>query len=889
MSRLKDVPELARDGSNLNAVISAVREVIQTFRGYRGDPLDAALTRRTATAAGILNPDGSAAIGSGSVGPAGPAGPAGPSGDTYTPDLTPPPTAEGLSVTAGIGHLYISCNQPVYTQGHGHDLTVVYGAKWPNGAAPTFSNAVELMRFQGTFSAYASDPNTRWCIWIKWLSVDDVLSVSPAGGTNGVQATTGQDVSTLLAALTGEITSSELHATLGSRIDLIDASGTGLVTKVAGLETTYGSTASAASSAAAAAASEAAAIIAQGNATTAASTATTKAGEASTSASNAATSATNAAGSASTANTSASTAAGSATAAGGSAAAANTSATNAATSATDAGNSATASNSAKVAAESAQAGAESSASAASSSASTATTKASEASTSASAAASSATTASTQASSAGVFASNAATSATNAAGSATSAATALTNVQATVRGTMLGLPLDQWALNGQQIVTLSDGKVGTSALRLSGGGYANMNYMVAIDRTKKYRTRFWARPSADNTSGLLYFSLWQFLQDKVTGCATNGGRAPYKPSGVPPSSHNSWFGAQQWGEYSYEWSAADWQTGMAFVLPEFLDNYSGAAGHWDIQGFEFTDISEVSAQVQTEATTRASQTGDLYAQYTVKLDVNGKVSGYGLASTGPTGTGSTFEVRADKFSIAAPTGAAAGYVPFSVLTAPTVVDGVTLPAGVYAQAAYIVDGQITNAKIANATIDNAKIANLSASKITAGSLGVGSYVRSTSYTPGSAGFSINADGTAELNNVTVRGTVYATAGEFTGAISGSTITGSTLRTAETGQRIQFDSQGLLFLTGATPSGKHGSFKYGAQKYGAGVLVYFNNASKLIPFYVQQEQSVADIHLFNRLADPTGPAEIGDLAVVNGKLKICTTTGSPGVWMVVGAQT
>ncbi len=775
--RLKDVPELARDGSNLGAVMSSIREVIQTFRGYRGDPLDAALTRRTAIATGILNADGTAVVGAGggSVGPAGPAGPAGPSGGTYTPDLTAPPTASGLTVTAGIGHIYISCDQPVYTQGHGHDLTVVYGAKWPSGAAPTFGSAVELMRFQGTFDAYASDPNTRWCIWIKWLSVDDVLSVSPAGGTNGVQATTGQDITTLLEVLAGEITATELHSSLGTRINLIDAPTTGLVTQVAGLTTTYGSTASAASSAAAAAASQAAAIIAQGNATTAATTATTQAGNAATSATNAATSAssastsaTNAAGSASTASTNATTATNAATAAGGSATAASTSASNAATSATNSGNSATAANASQVAAASSQSTAAGSAAAAAASAITASTSATNAGTSATSASTSATTATTQASNASVSASNAATSATSASGSATSAATSVTTIQATLRGISLGLPLAQWTLNGHSIVTLSDGKVGNKALRLVGNGlFPNQGAYVPLDRTKTYRIRFWARPSATNTAGLLYFSLRQFTNDTGTPGPVNGGRSPYKPSGVSRATHNTLYGTDAWGEYSYTWTSADWQSGVMYVLPEFLDNFSGQSGHWEIQDFTFTDISEVTAAVQVEATARASETGNLFAQYTVKLDVNGKVSGFGLASTGPTGTGSTFEIRADKFSIAAPTGSAAGAVPFTVLTTPTTIGGVNFSAGVYATQAFILDAQITNAKIVDLAVDNAKIANLNVSKLLAGSLAVGQYVRSTTYTGGSAGFTINADGTAEFNSVTVRGTVYATAGEFRG--------------------------------------------------------------------------------------------------------------------------
>ena len=219
--RLKDVPALARDASNLAPVMEAVREALQTFRGYRGDRLDAALTLRDFSRATQLGVLGGGLLGVGVTGGTAPA----PTAGEPARDLTPPPTPTGLACDAAISNIFIECDAALYTQGRGHDKTVVYGAKWPSAelVAPTFSNAVVLCEFQGTVTAYASDPATRWCIWIKWQSNDGVLSVDPAGGTNGVTVTTGQDVALLLEALTGEIRASELHTTLGTRIDLIDA------------------------------------------------------------------------------------------------------------------------------------------------------------------------------------------------------------------------------------------------------------------------------------------------------------------------------------------------------------------------------------------------------------------------------------------------------------------------------------------------------------------------------------------------------------------------------------------------------------------------------------------------------------------------------------------
>lgn len=47
--------------------------------------------------------------------------------------------------------------------------------------------------------------------------------------------------------------------------------------------------------------------------------------------------------------------------------------------------------------------------------------------------------------------------------------------------------------------------------------------------------------------------------------------------------------------------------------------------------------------------------------------------------------------------------------------------------------------------------------------------IGQYIRSYTYTPGEAGWNIDKNGDAEFNNVTVRGTVYATDGEFKGTV------------------------------------------------------------------------------------------------------------------------
>jgi len=115
---------------------------------------------------------------------------------------------------------------------------------------------------------------------------------------------------------------------------------------------------------------------------------------------------------------------------------------------------------------------------------------------------------------------------------------------------------------------------------------------------------------------------------------------------------------------------------------------------------------------------------LSGQYTVKIDVNGAVAGYGLAST-TTAAGnivSEFVVNADRFAIMrGGSNTTAASVPFIVQASATTINGVAVPAGVYMTDAFIRNGSIINAKIADAAIDNAKIASLDAGKINAGTI------------------------------------------------------------------------------------------------------------------------------------------------------------------------
>jgi hypothetical protein len=118
----------------------------------------------------------------------------------------------------------------------------------------------------------------------------------------------------------------------------------------------------------------------------------------------------------------------------------------------------------------------------------------------------------------------------------------------------------------------------------------------------------------------------------------------------------------------------------------------------------TAINGNLASIQANATT----VDGLSAQYTVKVDVNGHVAGYGLASEAINGSvTSTFIIDANAFAVIDPGhGLTTPKVPFAVTS------GVVYMENVVVNGALIAAASITSAEIANAAIGTAQIANAS---------------------------------------------------------------------------------------------------------------------------------------------------------------------------------
>lgn len=126
--------------------------------------------------------------------------------------------------------------------------------------------------------------------------------------------------------------------------------------------------------------------------------------------------------------------------------------------------------------------------------------------------------------------------------------------------------------------------------------------------------------------------------------------------------------------------------------------------------------------------QGSAINGIKAEYAIKLDVNGLVSGIGLMNNGQS---SAIAINADYFYVGSPT---SNKKPFMINKNSVTIGGVTYPAGTWIDTAlianatigtaHITNAAITNAKIANATIESAKIKDISADKITVGNPLVG---------------------------------------------------------------------------------------------------------------------------------------------------------------------
>lgn len=252
------------------------------------------------------------------------------------------------------------------------------------------------------------------------------------------------------------------------------------------------------------------------------------------------------------------------------------------------------------------------------------------------------------------------------------------------------------------------------------------------------------------------------------------------------------------------------------------------------------LGETNAALQQEAQLRVDQTGHLGALYTVRmqLDAQGrKVSGgFALSGTSSESAGATidFGVLANKFFVAAPEGVGiASTFQLTVQTTPVTANGVTIPAGLYVDSAFITNVNALWGRFGTLVVDSIQATAISASQLTAGNGVIGGSLKSANYVAGSSGWILRPDGWAEFSGVIVRGTIYSTAGTIggitinanglnAGSYSGYAWPGGTgggfhlgpygllMGNQNTGKYLQLTSTGELYAPGLTIAGGNASF-------------------------------------------------------------------------------
>lgn len=180
------------------------------------------------------------------------------------------------------------------------------------------------------------------------------------------------------------------------------------------------------------------------------------------------------------------------------------------------------------------------------------------------------------------------------------------------------------------------------------------------------------------------------------------------------------------------------------LNQTFSNYQQATAT-QINGITATINGHTSA-ITTNAQAIANVNGDLKAMYSIKVavDANGKQyaagMGMGVENT-PSGMQSQVLFVADRFAVMAQAGGSVS-LPFVIQNGQTFIND-----------AFFRDASIQFGKITD---------SLKSDNFVSGSAG--------------AGWNLPKSGNAELNNVTIRGTVYATNGSFKGSVEATTFVG-----------------------------------------------------------------------------------------------------------------
>ena len=223
------------------------------------------------------------------------------------------------------------------------------------------------------------------------------------------------------------------------------------------------------------------------------------------------------------------------------------------------------------------------------------------------------------------------------------------------------------------------------------------------------------------------------------------------------------------------------------------------------------------------TTQAESINGVEANYTVKIDNNNRITGFGLLSTTSGSTPfSEFAVVADQFSIVDPASTAdTPLQPFTVTASKIVmgtdvqIDGGLVVSGTIKADRLSLNGTMFTTEtvgsdvklvIADGGVDTTQVAD---NAVTLDK--IADTLQSTDYVQGSAGWKLTTDGTFEAGSGTFRGAITATSGSFTGAVSVGTtgnFYGGTSTAFNTGKGffLGYDTDAYKLSIGDASTGK-----------------------------------------------------------------------------------
>jgi hypothetical protein len=208
--------------------------------------------------------------------------------------------------------------------------------------------------------------------------------------------------------------------------------------------------------------------------------------------------------------------------------------------------------------------------------------------------------------------------------------------------------------------------------------------------------------------------------------------------------------------------------------------------------DLTTLTTTVGENTSSITTQATSIDGVEANYSVKIDNNNRITGFGLLSTTSGSTPfSEFAVVADQFSIVSPDSTADTPIqPFTVTAdkiyfgADVIVSGDLISTGTISADRLQIDGVmfdtetvggVTSLIIKESGVNTSQIAEsaITTARLSNDSVTIDKFantLESTNYSAGSAGWRLTTDGDFEAGAGTFRGALTATSGAFDGAVS-----------------------------------------------------------------------------------------------------------------------